>query len=351
MSVTGTADALTRELVEYVRGRGVDLVGCTSAAPFVVGEPAEEIAPEQVMAGARSVVVGACYTYGADSYRPSRPGAPRGRLGPWTRVSVPAHGHVVQVMAGFLEGRGYRTAPGYDLPQKPAAVRSGIAYYGKSCIVHAEGTGSYLELAAVVTDAELACTDRPIHTSDCPDDCRACMDACPTGALAEPFRLRREWCICQYLWGPPIPLAHREQVGDRVFRCEACQAACPHNQRLTPRAEFPFALPTGEDSPELVPLLLGDEGYYREAVPEFVQSAGRDIVRRNAAIAAGNSGDPAVVPGLIACLGTEHAPTRVAAAWALGRLGGAEAIGALRARLACEEDDGVREEIERSMTA
>jgi epoxyqueuosine reductase len=351
MAATGTAEALTRELVEYARGRGVDLVGCTSAAPFVVGEPAEEIAPGQVMAGARSVVVGACYTYGADSYRTSRPGVPRGRLGPWTRVSVGAYGHVVQVLTEFLEGHGYRSAPGHDLPQKPAAVRSGLASYGRNCIVHAEGTGSYLELAAVVTDAELACTDRPIHTSDCPEDCRACVEACPTGALAEPFRLRREQCICHYMWGAPIPLEHREGVGDLVFRCDACQRVCPHNQGLTPRAEFPFPLQTGEDSPELIPLLLGDERYYREAVPEFVRSAGAETVRRNAAIAAGNSDDPAVVPGLIACLGTEHAPTRIAAAWALGRLGGAEAMGALRARLACEEDDGVREEIERSVTA
>jgi epoxyqueuosine reductase len=345
MAVTGTAEALTRELVEYVRGKGVDLVGCTSAAPFVVGEPAKEVVPEKVMPGARSIVVGACYTYGADRYRPSRPGAPRGRVGPGTRAGGGACDYAIGALSEFLEGRGYRVAPGHELRQKPAAVRAGIAVYGKNCITHAEGTGSYLELAAVLTDAELVHTDRPIHTTDCPEDCRACVDACPTNALEEPFRLKRECCICSYLWGAPIPREHREKVGDRIFRCEACQAACPRNQCLMPRGEFPFTLQTGEDSPELIPLLLGDEAYYRESVLEFPLQAGVDTLRRNAAIAAGNSGDPAVVPGLIACLASEHVLTRVAAAWALGQIGGAEATAALRARLAREEDVEVREEI------
>ncbi len=345
MAATSTAEALTRELVEHAQARGVDLVGCTSAAPSVIGEEEREVAPESMMEGVRSIVVGACYTYGADSYRPSRPGAPRGRVGPGTRVGGRACQYMIGVIGEFLEGRGYRVAPGHELPQKPAAVRAGIACYGKNCIVHAEGTGSYLELGAVLTDAALVHTDRPIHTTDCPEDCRACVEACPTGALEEPFRLKRERCICGYLWGAPIPREHREKVGDRIFRCEACQTVCPRNQSLVARGEFPFQLQTGEDSPELIPLLLGDEAYYRAAVHEFPQQAGADTTRRNAAIAAGNSGDPAVVPGLIACLEVEHVLTRIAAAWALGRLGGAEAMEALRARLAREGEEEVREEI------
>jgi epoxyqueuosine reductase len=130
-----------------------------------------------------------------------------------------------------------------------------------------------------------------------------------------------------------------------VFRCDACQRACPRNQNLKPRARFPFTLQTGDDSPELIPLLLGDETYYQRAIPKFVQSAGADTIRRNAAIAAGNSGDPALIPGLIACLGSLHSPTRSAAAWALGRFGEANTHHALRERLGEEEDEQVRGEI------
>ena len=342
-------DALTRELREYAHSRGVDLVGCTSPAPFVVGDAAEEVSPEKMMPGVRSIVVAACHTYGADSYRPSRSGVPRGRLGPWTRVSVPAYGHIAHVISEFLTGRGYRAAAGHDLPLKATAVRAGIACYGKNSIVHADGAGSYLELMAVLTDADLTCTDRPVHTSDCPDGCQACMDACPTGALAEPFRLTHEQCVSHYLWGAPIPREHREKVGDLIFRCGVCQQACPRNQGLRPRAQFPFSLQSGDDSPTLIPLLLGDEAYYQQAIPEFVRQAGPDTIRRNAAIAAGNVGDPAAVPALTECFGVPHALTRVAAAWALGRLGGAEATRTLGALLRREENGEVREEAERAL--
>jgi len=341
----GRAAALGRDLVERAVSMGVDIVGCTSASPFAARGAAEEVAPQSTMPEVQSVVVAGCYTYGADSYHPSSPGVPRGRLGPWTRVSVPASGYIVQVLTAFLQDRGYRALPGHGLPLKAAAVRAGIACYGKNSIVHADGLGSHLELAAVLTDAKLVCGDRPIETSDCPDDCRACMDACPTGALAEPFHLTQDKCICHYLWGAPIPAEHRSKVGDLIFRCGACQQACPRNQQLTPRSQFPFPLQTGDDSPELLPLLRGGERYYEHAVPGFARQAGREAIRRNAAIAAGNIGDPVVVPGLVECLAVEQAETRAAAAWALGRLSGTQARASLRSRLSSEQDEKVRAEI------
>ncbi len=345
MPSCASPEALTRELTQHGHSLGVDLVGCTSSAPFVVGEAAREILPEAILPGARSIVVAACATSGVDRYQPSRPGAPRGRLGPWTRASVPAYDHTLGVITEFLTARGYRTAAGHELPLKATAVRAGIAYYGKNSIVHAEGFGSYLELAAALTDAELICTDRPVQSSDCPDDCRACMEACPTGALAEPFRLTRDKCICHYLWGAPIPREHRQAVGDLIFRCDACQQACPRNHKLCGGRELAYRPQEGDDSPVLLPLLLGDETYYRSAIPEFVQQAGLDTVRRNAAIAAGNIGDVATLPALLTCLSSAHDLTRIAAAWALGRFSGTEVARALAERLAVEENAEVRDEI------
>jgi epoxyqueuosine reductase len=265
-----------------------------------------------------------------------------------TRIAAPAYDHISRVLTEFLASRGYRTAPGHALPLKAAAVRAGVAAYGRNCTVHADGLGSYLAVAAVLTDAELPLTDRRVQTSDCPEGCHACVDACPTGALSleRPFRLTQERCICSYLWGAPIPREDREAVGDRLFRCEACTAACRRNEALEPRIPLAFAPQEGEDSPELLPLLLGDADYFRRALSQFAQQAGLDTMRRNAAIAAGNSGDPAVVPGLFTCLASEHVLTRVAAAWALGRIGGAVTAVALRARLGVEVEAEVRGEIE-----
>jgi epoxyqueuosine reductase len=264
-----------------------------------------------------------------------------------TRTAAPAYDHALRVITEFLDQRGYRTAAGHELPLKAAAVRAGVAVYGRNCTVHADGIGSYLAVAAVLTDAELACTDRPVETSDCPEDCGACVEACPTGALSRerPFRLTRERCICSYLWGAPIPREHREAIGDRLFRCEACTTACRRNQTLTPRSPNGYTPQEGEDSPELLPLLHGDLDYFRRSLCGFVQQAGLDTLRRNAAIAAGNSGDPMVVSGLVACLESPHLLTRVAAVWALGRLGGAAAARALTTRLGMEGEEEVRTEI------
>ena len=74
-------------------------------------------------------------------------------------------------------------------------------------------------------------------------------------------------------------------------------------------------------------------------------------LRRNVCIALGNLGDPVAVPALVAVLGEEPALVRGHAAWALGRIGGAEAQAALRERAAVEPDAWVREEIDLALAA
>jgi epoxyqueuosine reductase len=335
--------SLTDELAEYAKRRGVDLLGCTSVRPFRVERNAG-FDPRRLLPTAKAVVVAACYVYGFEKVEPSLPGRPRGRLGPWTRASLAAWRHGESVVTEFLNQRGFQAVLTNDMPYKMAAVRCGIASYGKNSIVHADGFGSYLELAAVVTDAELDCVDRPVETSDC-GDCNACVEACPTGALETPWQLDRARCICAWLWGRPIDRSRRDKVGSYVFRCGYCQDACPKNESLRPRERFPFELEDKADSPELIPLLLGDTEHVRAALPAFVLEAGIDTVRRNVAIALGNSGDPAAVEPLTKALKLPDARTRAAAAWALGRLGGPAARNALRDASEREEDETVRGEL------
>jgi epoxyqueuosine reductase len=226
MQSSASARALTDDLKRHASSMGIDLVGCTSASPFLLGEERRQIDPRDTMPEARSIVVAACYVYGFEVHEPSEPGRPRGKFGPWTRASVAAAGYGERTIAEFLEARGYRVASPGNLPRKAAAVRAGIACYGKNSIVHADGFGSYLKLSAVLTDAELACVDGPIEVSDC-GDCDACVRACPTGALAQPYRLAREKCICTWMWGDPIAADARAAVGAYIFRCGYCQDACP----------------------------------------------------------------------------------------------------------------------------
>ncbi len=306
--------------------------------------------PHKIMPDASSIVIGACYMYGVDVAEPSRPGAPRGKFGPWTRATLAAGAYGEKVLTDFFSERGYKAVSASELPLKPAAVRSGIVCYGKNTIVHADGFGSHLKLSAVLTNAELECPDGPVEASDCAD-CIACLEACPTGALERPYQLEMQRCICELLWASSIPRDLRGKVGTHILRCGFCQDACPKNQGLLPRKEFPFELEEKTDTPELIPLILGDDDHYRATLPQLVLRAGMDTIRRNAIIAAGNSGDPAAVEPLIEALGLAHSDVRVAAAWALGRLGGAAANKALMQRSGTEREPAVCEEIEDALRA
>lgn len=341
---------LTDELRNYAGSRGVDLVGCTPARPLKVGDNGEPFDPHRFLPNARCCVVAACYVYGFERPEPSRPGSPRGKFGPWTRASLAAWHYGETVVKEFLERRGYKAVLANEIPYKVLAVRSGIACYGKNSIVHADGYGSYLKLAGVITDAELDCVDRPTETSDC-GDCTACVEACPTGALQQPYRLRWDRCITAWLWGMPIERSCRPMIGNYIFRCGFCQDACPKNEHLKPRGTFPFGIESKADCPELIPLLLGEEAYLRRTLPAFVLEAGIDTVRRNVAVALGNSGDPAAAAALSEALRAAPAKVRAAAAWALGRLRGKEAVVALERAIHEEKEDNVRREIGEALRA
>ena len=339
---------LTDDLKQHAKCKGINLLGCTSANPFLVGAEKREVDPHRFLPDAESIVVAACYVYGFETNEPSLPGAPRGKFGPWTRASLAAWHYGEKIVKEYLEKRGFKVVLTNEIPYKMAAVRSGIVYYGKNCVIHADKFGSYLKLAGVITNAKLDCMDRAIEVSDC-GDCNACVDACPTKALERPYHFILDRCICAWLWGRPIPRESREKVGNYIFRCGFCQEACPKNQGLKPRKDFPFELEPKSDRPELIPLLLGKESYYIKVLPEFVMEPGIDTIRRNVTIALGNIGDRKAIPPLIKALDFKHTETRSAVAWALGRLGGPAVKEVLKKALQEEKEKEVREEIEEAL--
>lgn len=333
-----------QELECYVRGRGVDFVGVTTVAPFCLGDEGSIVDPKELMPEAKSLVVTGFYTYTDEPVLPSVPGTPRGRFGPWTRLSRPAIQHQAEVVGAFFRKRGYRVRADGRLPAKPAAVRAGWASYGKNCIIHAPGAGSYIKINAFLTDAPLETVQLPIQSSDC-GDCDECIRACPTGALTSPYHLDRARCICTWLWGDPIPRELRHTVGNHLHRCSYCQDACPLNKGLKPRDCLPFEPDGPTPSPELPPLLLGDDDLLRKSLPAFVMSAGAGTIRRNVALALGNVGDPVAIGPLGEALRDGPSQVRAYAAWALGQIGGNESRRLLAQALAGEEDGAVVEEI------
>jgi epoxyqueuosine reductase len=141
----------------------------------------------------------------------------------------------------------------------------------------------------------------------------------------------------------PISRQFREEVGNRLTGCEICQEVCPKNQGLTPRRHYPVEIEEKSDSPELIPLLLGDENYYKTVLPSFVLEMDISTLRRNVALALGNISEPIAVPALVKSLSYSEPEVRLYAAWALGRIGGKKARDALAQLLNSEIDLEVQE--------
>ncbi|MBE3603681.1 tRNA epoxyqueuosine(34) reductase QueG [bacterium] len=220
------------------------------------------------------------------------------------------------------------------------AANARLGWFGRNTNLLNRRHGSYFFLAEILTDAEFDAPDEP-YREHC-GTCRRCLDLCPTGALEEGYRLEPQLCI-SYLTiehRGPIPRAMRPRLGAWIFGCDVCQEVCPWNAD--------DATPVNEAlAPSLVELLaLDDDGFRRRFAKSAIRRTKRRGLLRNAAIALGNSGNPAAIAPLARALASEPEPlVREHAAWALGRFAESDARAALeRARLR-EPDPDVAKEI------
>jgi epoxyqueuosine reductase len=210
------------------------------------------------------------------------------------------------------------TAP---VMEKPLAEAAGLGWQGKHTNLVSRTDGSWLFLGAIYTTLELE-PDAP-HAMRC-GSCTACLAACPTDAFLAPFQLDARRCI-SYLTiehKGPIPEEFRAAMGNRIYGCDDCLAVCPWNRFAdAARANRAF-LPRAElAAPSLADLLALDDAAFRKVFAGSpIKRIGRNRMVRNAAIAAGNSGLPELVPVLKRLTGDEDEVVAEAARWALVRL-------------------------------
>jgi epoxyqueuosine reductase len=245
---------------------------------------------------------------------------------------------------------------------RAAAQRAGLGWYGKNTNILTRGWGSWIFLAEIVTSLELE--PDPPTGANC-GRCEVCLHACPTNAFVAPYVLDNRRCI-SYLTielRGSIPLELRPLVGNHIFGCDICQQVCPVNQRVEVRLRragrlggaaepevFRARQVTGS-SPALIPLLALDDEAFRERFRHSpIKRAKRRGLLRNVCVALGNIGDPVAVPALTSALRDHEPLVRGHAAWALGRIGGAEACEALGAARATETDPTVLAELSCALT-
>jgi epoxyqueuosine reductase len=233
------------------------------------------------------------------------------------------------------------TAP---VMEKPLAQQAGLGWQGKHTNLVSRGFGSWLFLGEIYLSLELA---SDAAESDHCGACRRCLDACPTAAFPEPYRLDARRCI-SYLTiehKGPIPHELRPLVGNRIFGCDDCLAVCPWNKFARAAHEPDFMPRAGLTAPRLAELAFLDEAAFRSRFAgTSVRRIGRDRFLRNVLIAIGNA--PAAGPELVAaaqhCLTDASPVVRGAAVWALGRIAPRN-LTAL-AYMAGDDDASVREE-------
>jgi epoxyqueuosine reductase len=231
--------------------------------------------------------------------------------------------------------------------ERDFAQLAGLGWVGKNTLLLNQRLGSWLFLAALLTSEQLD-YDEPFDGDHC-GSCRACLDACPAGALVDAYQLDARKCI-SYLtieFQTPVPRELRQSQREWLFGCDVCQEVCPWNRRTTTTAEAAFGPRPAMNPVRLHGLFTLDERTFRERFRHTpLWRARRKGLLRNAAIVLGNQPDEAPVTGLVRGLNDPEPLVRAACAWALGRHANPPARNQLRQRLTVESDAEVRREIE-----
>jgi epoxyqueuosine reductase len=228
------------------------------------------------------------------------------------------------------------TAP---LMEKPLGEQSGLGWQGKHTNLVSRTLGSWFFIGTILTSAELPVADA--ETDHC-GSCTACLDICPTRAFPQPRVLDAGKCI-SYLTiehKGHIDVTYRKPMGNRIYGCDDCLAACPWNKFAKVASEARLMAREDLWAPPLAQLLALDEPAFRAHFSGSpVKRTGRDRFIRNCLIAAGNSNDQQLVDHVVPLVSDTSPLVRAMAVWALTQLLEPAAFSALRASHAPTEPD------------
>ncbi len=307
------AEVVTARIKEAATALGFDLVGITSAEPALEGEerllkwiergfagdmeymrrdPLRRAHPEEILPGARSVVSLAKNYYQPGPEEPLEASGPAGRI---ARYAWGADYHLViekmlDRLAAVIRELGGRVSRSYvdhgPVLERAFAERAGLGFIGKNTTLITERFGSWVFLAELITNLELEMDQPKINQCGA---CRACIEACPTGALIGPFQLDARRCI-SYLTieqRGEIPAELRPLVKKWAFGCDICQEVCPLNAAPVPTAEPEFSSQAGAGA--YITAADLEESFKKKFGATALSRAGRNGLLRNLKVVAENA--------------------------------------------------------------
>ena len=209
------------------------------------------------------------------------------------------------------------TAP---VPEKPLGQAAGLGWQGKHTNLVSRDLGSWFFIGSVFTTLDLE-TDTP--ENDHCGNCRACLDICPTDAFPAPYQLDARRCI-SYLTiehHGPVDEGLRPLMGNRIYGCDDCLAACPWNKFAVAAREVKYHARADLRAPKLAELAaLDDAGFRTFFSGSPIKRIGRNRFVRNVLYAIGNSQDPGLTPTARSLCDDPDATVADAARWAVERL-------------------------------
>ena len=205
------------------------------------------------------------------------------------------------------------TAP---VAEKPLAQAAGLGWQGKHTNLLSRDLGNWFFLGAIFTTLQI---DPDPAEIDHWRSCRACLDICPTDAFPAPYQLDARRCI-SYLTiehKGPVDEALRAQMGNRIYGCDDCLAACPWNKFAQAATETRYAARADLVAPPLADLAtLDDTGFRARFSGSPIKRIGRDRFVRNVLYAIGNSEDATLAPAAQSLCDAPDPTVAAAARWA-----------------------------------
>jgi epoxyqueuosine reductase len=367
---------LKEELISYCKELGIDKIGFTTAEPFTelkyrlirqqelgyqsgFEEPDIEkrVTPSLLLAEPRSIIsIALAYPAKMNVRVEGKKGE---RRGIFSRASwgLDYH-HILKdklkkleefIITKVPEAKLKSMVDTGELSDRAVAERAGIGWSGKNCAIITPEFGSYVYIGEMITSLPFE-PDTPIE--DQCGSCTKCLEACPTGALVQGGQINAQHCI-SFLTQTKgfIPDEFRDKIGNRVYGCDSCQTACPHNKGKNFHFHDEMEPDPEVAKPLLKPLLKLSNREFKNKFGNVAGSwRGKKPIQRNAIMALAHFKDETAVPNLIEIIENEASPvSRGTAAWALGKIGGEMALSALKRAQMHETDKEVVNEIEKGI--